>query len=168
MKKYLLLLSATTMSLLATMQMCHDSMIINGQKRQIYAAPLERYLHQTQSKAIKSAGVCSGCWNGYEATWDIIDDYLILLKVDEYACSSDDGKAIPLHKIFPKHKGKSIKATWYSGVVQVALGEVIEYKEMGSIYAEDIFFTFEKGKLIKTKRVSNRKKPKKDPLESFR
>ena len=144
--------------LFATAQM-GDLMIINGEKKMIFSNPLDGYISKHKIE-IKNTGVCSACWRGYIATWDVIDGYLYILGLDECTCSPND-KPIPLKKIFPHIKGDKVKAIWYSGEIRIPLGKQLEYVHGGymSKYEKDLFFKFKNGKLIGKRVMDNRESP---------
>ncbi len=165
--RYILTTLLMTLTLFATAQF-GDYMIVNDKKQEIFSNPLEPYLHEHNISFFRDSGACSACWRGYQATWDIFDEYLYIIGLQECTCSPND-KPIPLKKIFPKMQGDKVKATWFSGEVRIPLGKELEYVHMGymSVYERELFLKFEKGKLIGKRIVDNRPKPK-DPLDTFR
>ena len=58
--------------------------------------------------------------------------------------------------MFNKKVG-NIKAEWYSGVLRIPKGEVLEYVHggYGSKFERDLFITIEKGNVIKEEEVQN-------------
>lgn len=166
MRRVFLWIMATA-TLFATAQF-GDYMIVNGKSQEIFSNPLEPYLREHKTPMFQNAGGCSACWRGYQATWDIFDEYLHIIGLKACTCSPND-KPILLKKIFPKMQGDKIKATWFSGEIRIPLGKELEYVHMGygSIYERDLFLKFEKGKLIEKRVVDNRPKPK-DSLETLK
>ena len=156
--KYFLLLLGMTITIYATAQF-PDILIYKGKTEHIFTNPLEQYLKQNQldnKKIFKPS--CSACWRGYIATWEIRDRYLYLVKLEDGNCG-DNPKEIPLRRVFPKLKSKSIKALWYSGKIRVPQGKIVQYFHMGyaSKYEKDLFLLFRDGKLLEEKVVDNRK-----------
>jgi uncharacterized protein (TIGR02996 family) len=57
--------------------------------------------------------VSSGCWRGYEGTWEVRDDTLHLVQLAQpHRLGRQDGLVV----MFPEHTG-SIEAAWFSGEI---------------------------------------------------
>jgi hypothetical protein len=158
-------MTLATITLFATAQF-GDYMIIDGKKEEIFSNPLEAYLRENRVTFFKNAGICSACWRGYQATWDIFDEYLYIVGLHECSCSPKD-QPIALQKIFKDLKEDKVKAVWFSGEIRIPLGKRLKYVHLGymSLYEQDLFLKFEKGRLIGRRLVDNRKKS--NPLDQL-
>lgn len=99
----------------------------------------------------------TGCWRGYVATWEIIDDFLCLVKIDTWI---DDERA-DLQKLFSDlfHGGK-VKSVWFSGKLRVPTGRMIRYVHSGyrSIFEKELFIEVEAGKVKGSEVIDNSNK----------
>lgn len=85
----------------------------------------------------------TACWRQYVGTWELRDGRLYLNDVKgSYRMTG----------------GEPIFAEWVSGVLRVPRGKVLSYVHMGfeTVTEEDLFFSIEKGVLVKTWTVDNR------------
>ena len=86
-----------------------ETLIYRSLKRRIRALPLER-----SGRPVPDFGVMSsGCWRGYEGTWEVRDEALHLVQV---AAPHGHGSQDVLAEMFPEHTG-SVEATWFSGEI---------------------------------------------------
>jgi hypothetical protein len=86
-----------------------ETLIYRSQPRRIRALPLEHSGHPVPDFGVRS----SGCWRGYEGTWELRDDFLHLLQL---AAPHGHGRQDGLDEMFPDHSG-SVEATWFSGEI---------------------------------------------------
>lgn len=144
-------------SALATAQW-PDHLIYKGKTVKLFTNPLYSYFKNNPPPKGLFKSTCSAIWRGYVATWQIIDDYLYLVRLVEGTCDSN-APEIPLSKIFPGAK-KPVKATWYSGTLLVPEGKMLDYVHMGyrSVYEKETRLTIENGKVTGTRTVKNKKK----------
>ncbi|MEI6070827.1 MAG: hypothetical protein WCS31_03465 [Verrucomicrobiae bacterium] len=84
----------------------------------------------TSHEQMKS--ISSRCWRGYVGYWEVANNRFYLRKV----VGSIQGRFRP-----------SIFAEWYSGIIRIPQGEMLEYihSEYASIYEADLFLEIEKG-----------------------
>jgi hypothetical protein len=134
-----------------------DKLIYKGEKFALFANPLQDYYHSfspadsTIYPNFDTGGITSystGCWRGYIATWEIKNDTLYLIKIED---CSDEGKTFDLTKIFSsKVKKGRVKADWYSGELRIPKGKMVEYVHMGymSKYERELTLEIEKGVLL--------------------
>ncbi len=160
MKKYLtvtLVLAALCSVLYATAQF-GDRLIYKGQTYEIFTNPLESFFnneHPRPENLFKYS--CTACWRGYIATWKIEEGRLWLVKAIEGSCDINAAE-IDLSGVFGKKL--PVEATWYSGVLRVPQGELLDYVHMGyeSVYEKELLITIQKGKVIKEETIDNKKK----------
>lgn len=128
-----------------------DILTYKGEKVSIFSNPLEQYFSEENPRpGDLFQALCSACWRGYVATWEIKDDgYLYLIKVIEGTCDSN-APEIPLSKLFPGQEGP-IKATWFTGTLTIPGGRQVEYVHMGyeSKYERYTFVEIEQGKVTR-------------------
>jgi hypothetical protein len=88
----------------------------------------------------------TACWRRYRGTWEIIDDRLYLMHV---AGKFEVTGQLPL------------LADWFTGVLRVAVGEMLHYVHMGfgSMYAREIHIRIEHGQITGRRVYDNRGKP---------
>jgi uncharacterized protein (TIGR02996 family) len=86
-----------------------ETLIYRSRRRRIRALPLERC-----GRPVPNFGVMSsGCWRGYEGTWEVRDDALHLVRV---AAPHGQGSRDGLARTFPGHAGP-VEGTWFSGEI---------------------------------------------------
>jgi uncharacterized protein (TIGR02996 family) len=112
-----------------------ETLIHRGLSRDVWCDPLASY--EGDRKVPDFGVVTSACWRGYVGTWEVRDDALYLLRLDEpfgdrslgsFGISTGgafllrldepfgDGSVNGLDEMFPGHGG-SVEATWFSGEV---------------------------------------------------
>ena len=87
----------------------------------------------------------SACWRGYQGMWEIKDGRFYLAAIDG---------------LYQLRDGDPILADWFSGVLRVPRGEVIQYVHMGygSVYEEELHIKIEQGMVVDTRVIDNRGK----------
>jgi len=84
-----------------------EAMNYRGEQRRIRALPLSNC-----GRSVPDFGMVStGCWRGYQGTWEVRDDTLHLVRLDPPSGSEDS-----LSVMFPEQTG-SVEATWFSGAI---------------------------------------------------
>ncbi len=141
--------------LYATAQM-PDKITINNHSYNLYTNPLEAYFASNPQKRPESDVVSSACWRGYVASWEIVDDELVLRKVEvsvtDPKAKGDEFKTIMEDRIGDIFPGVlKVVAIWYSGTLTIPEGDLVEYVHMGyaSTYERYIMVAIEKGRVIK-------------------
>ncbi len=131
-----------------------DVIIYEGKKEQLFTNPLQPYL---QERGIKFKGTCSACWRGYQATWEVRDSALYLVRLKECTCRDTD-RDIPLSRIARGYP-KELMATWYSGELRIPQGKMLQYYHAGyaSVYEYDLLLTIREGRVVETKKIRNTK-----------
>ena len=58
---------------------------------------------------------CTACYRGYVATWEIENEKLYLIKVQDW----EQQQECPLKDLFPESKKKKVLAIWFSGTIRI-------------------------------------------------
>lgn len=152
MKKllYILILQLFSQGLAATAQ-APDILYYNGDTLSLFCNPLESYFDETnpRPKLIVPGVNCmsTACWRGYIAFWQIENDSLFLLRIEDCCQNSIPIKA-DLSLLFgDKVINGRVYADWCNGELYSPLGKLIHYEHMGyaSIYEKELFITFKQG-----------------------
>lgn len=122
-----------------------EMLTLDGQTHAVCAEPLARYLRSAGVDRIFRA-TNSACWRGYIGTWEVIDDCLYLTAIEG---NLESGEMANLKTIFPNTPGP-VFAHWYSGVLRIPQGEMINYVHGGyeSCSEKNLLLEFEAGVLI--------------------
>jgi hypothetical protein len=93
----------------------------------------------------------TACWRGYRAEWEIQEGEIYLMALLE--CHSDRSL---WNQVFPK-ENPPLHAYWYSGVIRIPEGELLEYVHMGfgSVYRIDNYMVLADGQLKGHFQVTN-------------
>lgn len=93
----------------------------------------------------------TACWRGYRAEWEIREGGIYLMALLE--CHSDRNL---WNEVFPKEK-PPIHADWYSGIIRIPEGELLEYGRMGfaSVHRIDNYLVIADGQLKGHIQVTN-------------
>ncbi len=154
-----------------------DVLIYQGKTYNLFSNPLESfYKNEDERPAFKVApNVLSSTsnWRGYVATWEIRGDLLYLTNIDSWICNFQEFiakkcKKADLKEMFGEKYGDGrVLADWFSEELRVPDGKMLEYVHMGygSVYEREIVISVEKGKVIKTFVIDNRKKKRSSNLD---
>jgi hypothetical protein len=122
----------------------HERLIFNGQQTSMAFCPPIPEGHPRISKR-KKAVLNTACWRGYQGTWEIKDGrfYLVALR-GEYGL----------------RKGAPLLADWFSGILRVPKGRILQSVHMGfgTVFEEELHIKIEKGRVIATRVIDNRGK----------
>ena len=91
----------------------------------------------------------TACWRCYVGEWEITLDRLYLVGI---SANYDDGTEVTLASLFPEYESR-VFANWYSGVLSIPQGDLVEYVHMGyaSVYEKDLLIFVEKGVIVDTR-----------------
>lgn len=106
--------------------------------RVVWLSPEESLSRKDLPPAIGS----TACWRGYIGSWEVRDGRLYLTRVQGcYEILGDE----------------PVPADWFSGVLRVPRGEVLQYVHMGfeSVYERDLYLKVEAGAVVETWTVEN-------------
>jgi hypothetical protein len=137
-----------------------DSIILQGEKLDLYSNPLEKYW-LTRNRKRPDFHVTPICKRGYIATWEIIDKHLILRSVDgnvekRFFLFWSKTVRFTLGMLFSKAK-VGVRATWFSGKIRIPLGKRMLYvhNEYDSRFEKEMVITIDKGSVIRTVTLDN-------------
>jgi hypothetical protein len=135
-----------------TAQACEQIVYLRKQYS-MHSLPIEPYF-APQPDRPKFIRLSTDCWRGYFGKWEIKGDKLFLIEFNGFA---KDFKEINLNTLFPNQD--KVFASWYTGVIEIVSGKLIEYIHVGfeSVYESSIFLEFKEGFLIKKVVVNNEK-----------
>ena len=132
-----------------------EKLIYNGEEVWMATVPLESYLNTLNQKHDFSL-ISSGCWRGYNATWEVKNDKLYLIDFLGHMKTAPDTIAeVTMDYVFPDQL--IVFADWFNGEIRIPKGPLLKYIHGGylSIYEMDLYLGFEKGVLISTRLVDN-------------
>lgn len=133
-----------------------DSIVIAGERQDLYSNPLEQYWIVNK---IKRPDFLSNfeCKRGYVATWELIDNQLVLKDVKgsfttRYFYFWKKIKPFTLKNIFKKSSRNNLTATWFSGKIRVPRGNRIYYvdHDYESRFEQEMILTIEHGQVVKS------------------
>ena len=153
-----MILLLVPMHAFATAQM-PDRILYQGETYPLFTEPLERYLSENRLRTKELFfSVCTACWRGYVATWEVKENYLYITKLVEGTCRPD-AKEIPLANIFPGQTAP-VKAIWFSGDLRIPQGEIIRYERRGygAVYGREVYLTIKNGRIVNEMIIENTKR----------
>jgi hypothetical protein len=149
----------------ATAQM-PDKIIYKGIEYNLFSNPLETYFEKNPNKRpIRNVGgvivQSSSLWRGYLATFEIKDSTLFVKDVQILYSDSSDGNShvskwkSVINEVF--HERQEMKANWFSGLLVLSYGKLINYVHMGyaSTYENYILLEINEGVLKKVKHFNS-------------
>lgn len=97
------------------------------------------------NQEVPSLVTSTACWRGYQGTWEIRDGRFYLVAL----CGR--------YRLGP---GEPLLADWFSGVLRVPKGNLLEYVHMGfsSIYDQEAHISIDNGRVVKTQLIDHRDK----------
>jgi hypothetical protein len=136
-----------------------DILVYKGDTVTIFSTPLEfrENIDSIRYKLFEYEEInySTGCWRGYIATWNLINDSLFLTSI----VSCDESKLnADLNKLLPNEISKNgIFAKWFVGSIDIPSGKLLEYVHMGfeSIYENEDVLEFNEGILTNSKTYKN-------------
>lgn len=164
MKRLLLTIILTLFSglkVFATAQF-PDKINYNGKEYNLNSNPLEVYFEKNPNKRPKSEVRSSALWRGYVATFEIIDNQLFLKDIEiQYRDTTSKGsnnsnwKSV-LNEVFADQK--NIQVDWYTGLLVLPQGKVVNYAHMGygSTYQHYTILELNKGVLTQEKQFKRK------------
>lgn len=132
----------------------HEGLVLDGEQTSMaFCPPLPeghpRIAAVAEEQAIREGGsfmlFSTACWRGYQGTWEIKQGrfYLVALR----------GRV----RLTP---GDPVFADWFSGVIRIPRGEMLQYVHMGfgSVYEEELHIRIERGVVQASRTIDNRDK----------
>lgn len=146
-----------------------DYIHYKGELRALYCNPLELYFEQHPPRP-ELPYCSSGCWRGYVATWNVVDDrlYLHALRSEQqerrvhdvdgpvmWATNGVEQDILDVLLIFPDANG-DVFAEWVTGELRIPDGEMLQYAHAGycSLFERDIILNVENGVIIRERIVA--------------
>jgi hypothetical protein len=139
-----------------------DKINYNGKEYNLNSNPLEVYFEKNPNKKPKSEVRSSALWRGYIATFEIIDNQLFLKDIEiQYRDTTSKGsnnsnwKSV-LNEVFADQK--NIQVDWYTGLLVIPQGKVVNYVHMGysSTYQHYTILELNKGVLTQEKQFKSK------------
>ena len=153
-----------------------DRIVFKGKDYALNANPLEEYFETYPKKRPKGGMMSTALWRGYVAHFEIIDQKLYVKDIkievkDDSSKRKYDTKWISAYKqVFPNGEKKLID--WYSGILILPYGEMVNYVHMGyaSEYSNYWLLEVEKGKLNESRNYNHKEfvKFKKEQFKLFK
>lgn len=131
-----------------------DLLVYRSDTLLLQANPLEQWLSQQPARPAEFSGSGStACWRGYQATWQLENDQLYLVRLAP-GCQA---RAADLRRWFAPDAGGRVAATWVTGRLVVAMGKLLHYEHAGyaSIYEQDWVLTIQQGRLVQQQTFTN-------------
>jgi hypothetical protein len=132
----------------------HERLILDGQDTSMAFCPPLPEGHpriisidpdRTERDASDLVLFSTACWRGYQGTWEIVEGrfYLVGLR----------GRFRLLGK-------EPLLADWFSGVLCIPRGKVLQYVHMGyeSVFEEELYVKIVAGKVVASRVIDNRGK----------
>jgi len=121
-----------------------EKLLFEGEKHAMCTNPLSDF-RALGGELPRFASNCTALWRGYVGTWEIVSNRLYLIELNGELESGEDAT---LETVFPGY-GDRVFAHWYSGIIRLPQGKMLEYVHMGygSTYERDLLLEFEKGVL---------------------
>jgi hypothetical protein len=121
-----------------------EKLLLEGVKHPMCTNPLANF-SQLGGTLPKFVSTSTALWRGYVGTWEVLNDRLYLIEISGTLKSGEDAC---LETVFPGFKDR-VFAHWYSGVIRLPEGKMLEYVHMGygSTYERDLLLTFKNGVL---------------------
>ncbi len=168
LRHLILFLTILPLQVFATAQV-PDVLLYQGEEYALFEEPLEDYFKifgNSPDNILKP--VHSANWRGYQATWEIKNGKLLLIKLqrEEVKVTAPGEfdfhtKDITISDII-SNKTLPVFAEWYSGTLILPQGKKLQYIHMpyASIYEREILLEIEKGILAKSAMHDNTKDEK--------
>jgi hypothetical protein len=122
-----------------------DAIIVNGTVEALHTNPLEAWLLEYRAGLPLALPSMTCNWRGYVATWELSHDILLLRHVRVWREGEWVDIAESLFGEVPP-----IPATWYSGMLIIPQGELVDYVHMGyaSSYERYLIVRLEAGCIV--------------------
>ncbi len=138
-----------------------DSIIYQDTFYDLATLPLDSYLKSLKDP-FEFQSSNTGLQRGYEGTWEIRNNLLLLVKLDGYVYNY---RKVDIHCLFPGED--TVFANWFTGTLRIPIGEQIyhgwDYFE--SIFEFELILEIKKGYFIGNKFKNTMKKGRKKMLK---
>lgn len=138
-----------------------DKLIYKGKTLEMTSNPLEVYFKNNPSLRPKSPIIMTSLWRGYVATFELADKQI---KVKDIEIMVKDSIKNPNRYIWSSvyeqvfKNSASAKLDWYTGLLVVPTGKMLQYVHMGysSTFESYLLLEIDKGNLITEKNMTNK------------
>lgn len=139
---------------------CTDYIVYEGERLALLCNPLGSYEGPSQAR-LHFIPPHTANWQGYIATWQIIDDELYLVDIEGQLADKTQGTIALFSEV---DENGRVKATWVSGDLRIAKGDVVQYVHMGyeSRFEQELFLRVEGGSVTSSQWITPSAEP---PLE---
>lgn len=140
-----------------------DKINFKGTEYSLNSNPLEPYFEKFPDKRPESGMVSTALWRGYIAYFKIIDKQLILTDIQIMQMSDEKSRdnyqvkwVSVLEEVFPSKN--LIKVDWYTGILILPHGEMVDYVHMGyaSTYSNYWLLEIDNGNLNEARAYNNK------------
>lgn len=146
-----------------------DKLILDSKEVLLFENPLDPWLEKNPPKpefCYYDIANSSNNWRGYQATWKISGDRLLLLEVAKrrsvpkwrgwLSLRDYEYRAVPV-EWYMAGKKLPVFAEWYSGRLRIPQGEMTRYVHMGygSEYERELLIEIKNGVLVARAEISN-------------
>jgi len=137
MKSYILAIlvwGVSICSALATAQIS-DKIFYGGKEYSLHTNPMEDYFSKHPDKKPKDGDMSTALWRGYVATFEFRERKLVLKDIEIEVPVEKEREEYPyewksvLYTVVPK--GKTLQIDWFTGILVLPFGEMINYVHMG-------------------------------------
>lgn len=131
-----------------------ETLYLRGERLMLFTCPLESYWEQNPPRpALLSTN--TACSRGYVGTWEIADDFLYLIALDD-ALHAD----FSLENLFSGSAGR-VRADWFTGTLRCPQGEPLDYFHGGflSTFERDLLIEIDHGRVVSERVQENMVEP---------
>lgn len=156
-----------------------DRIIYKDTIYSLHTNPLNEFFKKNPDKKPKPSMMSSALWRGYVATFEIINNQLILKDIEIKESASfeemikedyEEKWRSVLNEVFPNQD--TVKMDWYSGVLVIPYGKRKQYIHMGyaSLFSNYILLEINNGELKEEKEMDGEEyqKFRKDYYEAYK
>lgn len=110
-----------------------DKIYFDGKLYDLQSNPMEPYFEKNPDKKPKSGIVSSALWRGYVATFEVADGGLYLRDVEIKVRDPQKEHSIIFKSVIDEvlPKGQKLKIDWFSGLLILPYGKMVNYVHMG-------------------------------------
>ena len=139
-----------------------DKIIFNGKEYNLNSNPLESYFEKYPDKRPQGGIMSTALWRGYVAHFEIIDEQLFVIDIKIEVPDKDSKESYPykwvsaFKQVFPD--GEKVKIDWYTGILILPHGKMVEYVHMGyaSTYSKYWLLEIENGDFNEARKYKNK------------
>jgi hypothetical protein len=151
----LLVVAMTASNAFATSQY-PDKIIYEGKKYDLHTNPMESYFKEHPQKRPSGNGINTKLWRRYVATFEVINNSLVLNDIEIRAYDGENGSEWKSVKSDLVPKGQALKIDWFTGIMVLPYGKLVNYVHMGygSTYENYVLLEMKNGKLTGERKLN--------------